>query len=146
MAIKWKEILSIDVRLDPVELNTYFSLSQDIKTAPQVSILGWCADYPDPQDWLTAYWKTGAMGKSIGYSNKELDVLLEKADVEPIATRRLDMYMQAQKLLVGSDPAIFGWNNVNAYLVKPNVKGLIQNPQDADWIGSNDPLSISIEH
>jgi oligopeptide transport system substrate-binding protein len=145
LASKWKEILGIDVKLDPVELNTYIALSQDVKTAPQVSILGWCADYPDPQNWLTAYWKSGAMGKGIGYSNKELDVLLEKADIEANATRRADLYMQAQKLLVGSDPGIFAWNNVNAYLVKPNVKGLVQNPQDADWIGSNDPLRIRIE-
>ena len=32
-------------------------------------ILGWCADYPDPQNWLSVYWKTGAFGERIGYSN-----------------------------------------------------------------------------
>jgi hypothetical protein len=53
--------------------------------------------------------------------------------------------MLVQKLLVGSDPGIFAWNNVSAYLVKPHVKGFTQNSQDADWIGSNDPLSIRIE-
>jgi hypothetical protein len=31
---------------------TYTSLTKDIETAPLAFILGWCADYPDPQNWL----------------------------------------------------------------------------------------------
>ena len=67
--------------MDPT---TYTALTKDIKTAPQTFILGWCADYPDPQNWLSVYWKTGAFGERIGYSNKDLDKLMDQADANPI--------------------------------------------------------------
>ena len=82
MADKWKTDLGVDVKLNPVESTTYTALTKDVKTAPQAFILGWCADYPDPQNWLSVYWKTGAFGERIAYSNPELDALLTKADVE----------------------------------------------------------------
>ncbi len=77
LAAKWKEVLGVTVKLNPVEPTAYTALTKDIKTAPQVFILGWCADYPDPQNWLSVYWKTGAFGARIGYSNKELDKLMK---------------------------------------------------------------------
>ena len=72
----------MDVKLNPVESTTYTALTKDVKTAPQAFILGWCADYPDPQNWLSVYWKTGAFGERIGYSNADFDALVNKADVE----------------------------------------------------------------
>jgi oligopeptide transport system substrate-binding protein len=62
VAAKWKEVLGVEVTLDPVEPTTYTALTKDIATAPLAFILGWCADYPDPQNWLSVYWKTGAFG------------------------------------------------------------------------------------
>ena len=59
-------------------------------------ILGWCADYPDPQNWLSVYWKTGAFGERIGYSNPDLDALVDKADVELDPAKRMELYQQAQ--------------------------------------------------
>ncbi len=76
LAAKWKEVLGVRLKLDPVEPTTYTSLTKDIKTAPQTFILGWCADYPDPQNWLSVYWKTGGFGERIGYSNAEFDKLV----------------------------------------------------------------------
>jgi oligopeptide transport system substrate-binding protein len=136
LAAKWKEALGVNLTLDPVEPTTYTALTKDIKTAPQVYILGWCADYPDPQNWLSVYWKTGAFGERIGYSNKEFDALVDKADVETDPAKRMDLYNQAQKLLIAGAPVTMAWNNVNQYLVKPWVTGIATTPQDSDWPGS----------
>jgi oligopeptide transport system substrate-binding protein len=133
---KWKEVLGVNVTLDPVESTTYTALTKDIKTAPLAFILGWCADYPDPQNWLSVYWKTGAFGERIGYSNKEFDGLADKADVELDPAKRMDLYAQAQKLLTDGAPVAFMYNNVNNYLVKPWVKGIVTTPQDSDFPGS----------
>ena len=92
LAAKWKEVLGVDIKLDPVEPTTYTALTKDVKTAPLVFILGWCADYPDPQNWLSVYWKTGAFGERIGYSNKELDELMDQADVELDPAKRMELY------------------------------------------------------
>jgi oligopeptide transport system substrate-binding protein len=142
---KWKEVLGVDIALDPVESTTFTALSKDIETSPQMYILGWCADYPDPQNWLSVYWKTGAFGERIGYSNPELDALLAQADSTVDPDTRMELYAQAQDMLVESAPVAFMWNNVNSYLVKPWVKGLVLTPQDSGWPGDVAPLSISID-
>ena len=120
-----------------MEPTTYTALTKDIKTAPLVFILGWCADYPDPQNWLSVYWKTGAFGERIGYSNKDFDTLVDKADVETDPAKRMDLYNQAQKLLIAGVPVTMAWNNVNTYLVKPWVTGIKTTPQDSDWPGQH---------
>jgi len=136
LAQMWKTSLGVDLKLNPVEPTTYTSLTKDINTAPQTFILGWCADYPDPQNWLSVYWKTGAFGERIGYSNKEFDALVDQADVELDATKRMDLYAQAQKLLTDGCPVAFAWNNQNNYLVKPWVKGIVTTPQDSAFPGA----------
>jgi oligopeptide transport system substrate-binding protein len=107
-------------------------------------ILGWCADYPDPQNWLSVYWKTGAFGERIGFSNPEMDELMTQADAELDPEKRAELYQQAQEMLVEGGYVAFMYNNVNTYLVKPWVQGLIQTPMDADWPGSQVPTSITI--
>jgi len=145
LANQWKQVLGVETKLNPVEPTTYTALTKDINTAPQVFILGWCADYPDPQNWLSVYWKTGAFGERIGYSRPELDELLAKADSETDPEARMQLYQDAQKMLIDTSPVAFMWNNVNNYLVKPWVKGIVETPQDSGWPGDNDPLSITIE-
>lgn len=145
LAGKWKEVLGIDIKLNPVESTAYTALTKDINTAPLAYILGWCADYPDPQNWLSVYWMTGAFGQRIGYSNPELDKLMKQADSELDVAKRAQLYADAQKMLVGDAAVAFAWNNVNNYLVKSYVKGLQLTPQDAGFPGDNDVLTITIE-
>jgi oligopeptide transport system substrate-binding protein len=145
LVAKWKEVLGIDISLNPVESTTYTNLTKDISTAPQMFILGWCADYPDPQNWLSVYWKTGAFGERIGFSNPEMDEIMSQADAELDATRRAELYAQAQDMLVEGGYVAFMWNNTNNYLVQPWVTGLVTTSMDAGWAGSNDPLAITVE-
>ena len=136
LAQKWNEVLGVDVKLDPVEPTTFTALTKDIATAPQMFILGWCADYPDEQNWLSVYWKTGGFGERIAYSNAEFDKLVNAADVELDPAKRTQLYADAQKLLTDGAPVAFMWNNINDYLVKPWVKGIVTTPQDSDFPGS----------
>lgn len=145
LVAKWKEVLGVDIKLDPVEPTTYTALTKDINTAPQMFILGWCADYPDPQNWLSVYWKTGAFGERIGYTNPDLDAMLNEADVTLDATKRMELYANAQRLLTDGIPVAYMWNNLNTYMVKPWVKGIVTTPQDTSWPGSLMPLTIDID-
>ena len=45
-------------QLDPVEPKAYTALTKDPATTPQVFFLGWCQDYPDPQDWLSLVFRS----------------------------------------------------------------------------------------
>jgi oligopeptide transport system substrate-binding protein len=142
---KWRESLGVDIELNPVEPTTYTALTKDRETAPQMYILGWCADYPDPQNWLSVYWKTGAFGERIAYSNLDFDALVDEADVTVDPARRAELYQEAQDLLVEGCPVAFMWNNVNSFLVKPWVKGLETTPQDSDWPGSINPVAVDMD-
>lgn len=141
----YEKNLGVKADLNPVDPTTFTGLTKDIKTAPQAFILGWCADYPDPQNWLSVYWKTGAFGERIGYSNKDLDALLAKADAELDPAKRASLYADAQRMLTDTAPVAFMYNSVNVYLVKPWVKGYNSTPQDGEFPGDTDPLSITIE-
>lgn len=146
LVAKWKDVLGVDVKLNPVESTTYTALTKDKATIPQMFILGWCADYPDPQNWLSVYWmSTSPYAQRYGYANPELDKLMVAGDTESDPAKRAQDYLDAQKMLTSDASVAFMWNNVNAYMVKPYVKGIITTPQDAGWPGDNDPLSITIE-
>jgi oligopeptide transport system substrate-binding protein len=145
LAANYKETLGVDLKLNPVESTTYTALTKDINTAPQMYILGWCADYPDPQNWLSVYWKTGAFGQRIGYSNPDLDAKLVEADKELDPAKRMTLYADAQRMLTDGAPVAFFWNNVNTYLVKPYVKNVTVTPMDSGWAGIYDAINITIE-
>ncbi|MDX9991057.1 MAG: peptide ABC transporter substrate-binding protein [Anaerolineales bacterium] len=145
LAAKWKEVLGVDAKLNPVEPTTYTALTKDVKTAPAAFVLGWCADYPDPQNWLSVYWKTGGFGERIAYSNADFDALVNQADIELDPATRADLYQQAQDVLLDSIPGAFVWNSVNSYLVKPWVKGIVTTPQDSGWAGDINPSGITID-
>ena len=146
LAETWQEVLGVTVTLNPVDRDTYNALRSDLSTMPPIYLMGWCADYPDPQNWLSVYWKSNStFAERIGYSNTELDALLDLADATIDPADRLDLYIEAQKLLIGDVPAAFGWNNINAYLVKDRVQGEVGTPQDSLWMGEFDPLLITLD-
>jgi len=138
-------VLGIDIALSPVDPTTYTGLTKDINTAPQMFILGWCGDYPDAQNWLSVYWRTGAFGERIGYSNAEMDRLTAEADKELDPAKRADLYAQAQEVLVAECNVAFMWHNVNTYMVKPWVKGVLPGSGDTVWAGDSVPLSVTVE-
>ena len=144
LAAKFKDVLGVSAKLDPVEATTYTALTKSVKTAPQMFILGWCADYPDPQNWLSVYWKTGAFGSRIAYSNKDLDKMMGEADSTVDPAKRMDLYAKAQTMLTDGVPVAFMWNNINSYLIKSTIKGVVTTPMDSGWAGDNDPLTITV--
>jgi oligopeptide transport system substrate-binding protein len=131
IANQLKQNLGVDAALDPVDPTAYTALVKDPATTPQMFYLGWCADYPDPQDWLTVVFKTGGISAGrVGWSNKQYDDLVTKADIEQDATKRADLYSQAQKILIEEAPVAFTSNDLNKALVKPYVKGVKVTPLD----------------
>jgi oligopeptide transport system substrate-binding protein len=144
LANQWRAVLGVSLTLNSVDPTTYTELTKDVKTAPQTYILGWCADYPDPQNWLSVYWKTGAFAARIGYSNPTLDALMREADAETDPLRRAQLYADAQRMLVADCPVAFAWNNISTFLVTSRVKGGVTTPQDK-WPGWGDPLAITVE-
>ena len=146
VAATFKANLGVDLALDPVDPTTYTAFTKDPETFPLISRQGWCADYPDPQNWLSVFWRSDAtFALRQGYNNPDFDALVNQADVETDPAKRADLYKQAQQLMLSDIPAAFGYNSLNHYLVKPWVKGIQTTPQDGTYPGDVVPWTITID-
>jgi oligopeptide transport system substrate-binding protein len=145
LVANYKKHLDVDIALDPVDTVTYSNLARNPATFPLLARQGWCADYPDPQNWLSVYWRSdSAFAQRQGYTNDLFDQLTAQADASPDQAARMALYKQAQQVLLVDVPAAFGYNSANVYLVKPRVQGIKTTPQDSDWAGSMVPLNITL--
>jgi oligopeptide transport system substrate-binding protein len=136
LAQLYAQNLGVTLKLDPVESKTLVRLRKDVKTFPQMTGGGWCADYPDPQDWLSIYWHSrSSFAQDTGYKNAQADKLMDQADTTVNETKRMQLYDQAQKMIIDDQGEIIRSNSKNIYLIKPSVKGFDFTPQDSDTPG-----------
>jgi oligopeptide transport system substrate-binding protein len=148
LAARFKEVFGdgLKIELNPVEPTAFTALQKDPNSNLSMFIGGWCADYPDPQNWLSVYFNgASTFAQRVGYNSEAFNKLTEQADVELDAAKRADLYQQAQDQLVNDQPIAFFWNNVNSYLVKPWVTGIQKTPQDAAFPGAETPQTIDID-
>ncbi len=120
---QWKQNLGVDVALDPQDRTTYTRNVKKLETTPQIFSLGWCADYPDTQDWLTTVFDSKSTVSHTGWKNTQFDTLVRQADAEPDATKREAQYKEAQRVLTKDAPVGFLYSNANWQLIKPRVQG-----------------------
>jgi oligopeptide transport system substrate-binding protein len=123
----WEKNLGVTIQLENLEP----SKSQDeIHRGHHGQLLfyGWCADYPDPENFADALFHSRAQQNLGHYANPELDALLEKARVERDVAQRIHMYQQAQQTIVDDAAAIFLDHSLSFLLVKPQIKGYVLTP------------------
>lgn len=84
---------------------------------------GWGADYDDVSTFFDIF-LTGNANNSGHYSNKEYDKLVKQADCEQDAEKRINLYKQAEKILVEEDAAMIPsyYSDVNIF-TQNYVKG-----------------------
>ena len=68
--------------------------------------LGWSADYPHPQNFLSLFTCDSGNNDS-GYCSQDYDNLVKKANADPDFESQIATYNQAQEVLVEDAPVIF---------------------------------------
>jgi oligopeptide transport system substrate-binding protein len=132
-----KTNLNINITLDGMESSAFQALVNNEQH--QWAWFGWGADYPDPDNWLPDIFGTDAGNNHTTYSNPEFDTLCDEAAVELDNANRLDIYAQAQELVIDDVPIVPMFFRERFWLVKPYVKGLVttgldhQCPGDLFW-------------
>lgn len=137
--------LGVVIALDPLDSESYTNLVNDPSAFPLMARMGWCADFPDPQNFLSYWRSTSTSAQRQGYANLAFDALMDLADAELDPDTRLDLYHQAEQVMLADFPAAFGVNSTNHYLVKPWVSGVVTTPQDIGFPGIYNLLNISID-
>jgi oligopeptide transport system substrate-binding protein len=89
---------------------------------------GWCADYPDPENFLDVLYYTGGVFNVAGYTNPAVDTLLETARVELDVAARLALYQEIERLLLEDVAAIPLAHGVQDALVNDRVNGFVLSP------------------
>jgi oligopeptide transport system substrate-binding protein len=119
----WQETLGVTVQVEQLES---FGYSERIYSGDHGQIVpwGWCADYPDPENFVDVLFHSGGR-QNIGlYANPRLDRLLEQARNEPDVASRLALYRQAEQIVIDDAAAIFMIHSATHYvLVKPHILG-----------------------
>jgi oligopeptide transport system substrate-binding protein len=124
----WKQTLGVEVEIQQVEWATYLEDLEDQKFQAFAG-LGWEADYPDPQDFLDILFHTDSGINHGAYSNAAVDSVLEEARTEPDVLRRIELYHDAEQLIVNDAAWVPMWFTGERYaLVKPNVDGYAMTP------------------
>jgi len=132
-----RDILGIEMTIEPVDGTTLTALRKDSTTHPQLLAFGgWIQDYPDPQNWLSVYWTCAAtFAERVGYCNEEFDALVAQADVEPDQDKRMDLYEQAGEILVADQPGPFVFNQDVIFVVNPAITGYTPTASEVEWPG-----------
>ncbi len=107
----WKGNLGIEVKLDSQEWNSFLDLVDHPEFAPQIWALGWCADYPDANNFLhDVFSKGGAAnptdGGGVNWVNPQYERLVQQAALETDGEVRTNLYAEAEQILVRDDAVI----------------------------------------
>ena len=117
----WRENLGIDIEILRTEFATY--LQDLVKRRFEMFEIGWIADYPDPENFLDLLFHSESNNNHTAYNNPEVDRLLVAARVEQDETSRLELYHQAEQLIMEDAPWIVLWYSGEQFvLVKPHVQ------------------------
>lgn len=98
----WEDTLGIHVELTNQEFATYLDQRKDFP----VWRAGWCQDYPDDNNFLFDVFHSSSQNNDTGWSSPEFDALVEEAAKESDNQKRIDLYAQAEDILVTQDAAI----------------------------------------
>ncbi len=128
-----KTNLGLNLTLEPMDPKAFSALVNNKQFT--WGLYGWGADYPDPDNWLPQIFGTGAGNNKTSYSSAAFDELSAKALKELNETKRLQLWADAHKLLVGDAPMVFVFNRETFVLKKPWVKGQVTTGMDGAIAG-----------
>lgn len=94
----------------------------------------WYADFPDPDNFLYPLCHSRSRTNRTGYSNPEIDRMLEKARVELDYMKRVEQYRKIEKLVMRDTPFICQHINCFNYVFQPWVKGVNMSHLGANYL------------
>lgn len=114
----WRERLGVQLELANAEWKVFLD-NQKVRNY-DVSRAGWIGDYLDPKTFLEM-WKTGDGNNDTGWSDARYDALIDRAGRTKDAAERLELFQQAEAILLEELPIVPLFFYKRVYLVQPSV-------------------------
>jgi oligopeptide transport system substrate-binding protein len=94
----------------------------------QISYQGWGADYNDPMTFLDL-WESESSFNPQGYANERYDQLIDQAQNETDVAMRMDLLMEAERLLITEDAGAAPMYFLGTTrLIEPFIKNFVYQP------------------
>ena len=123
----WKQHLGINVVLRNLEWGSFLDA---LRTGDyMVSRSGWIGDYPDPNTFLDMF-VTGGPNNQTNWGSAEYDQIIEANKSEKDPVKRMELFSQAERILVQEQAIIPIYFYVSKNMVQPYVEGFQTNLQD----------------
>jgi oligopeptide transport system substrate-binding protein len=128
---QWRTVFGIEVKLTSMgDFGAYLDrLTQD---PFDIFRLGWGADYPHPNNFLTDLISCTSGNNNMGYCNPAVDALLEQASSLANLEDQVPLYNEAQEMVMADAPIIPQTFGARFTLVKPWVQNLVLTAQDSN--------------
>ncbi len=128
----WKQA-GINVKITQYEWNTLNKMQRQAAAGDQIGRSGWLADFPLMDDFLYPLFYSKQMGLNgySFYSNPKFDALIDQARATADETQRLNLYAEAEKLVL-DDGTVIPTYFFRAFRVwnSSRVGGLVMTPMD----------------
>lgn len=129
-----KDNLNMDVQLEGLEGKAFRDKmwAHDI----QLNYVRWYMDYPDPNNNLKQVWYSNvASGHRHEFANEEYDTLVNQAAEITDFDKRMEVYTEAEKLMLEDGAAVYVYYPFGVRMYKPWVQGL---PKSTSGLGVQD--------
>lgn len=126
---QWRTAFGVEVEAVGLEWGAYLTrLNED---PFDIFRLGWGADYPHPNNFLTDLISCTSGNNNMGYCNPDVDALLQQAAVKKDLAEQVALYNQAQEMVMADAPLIPLRFGQRFTLIKPWVQNLVPTSQDS---------------
>ena len=124
---QWMENLGIDISLEGQEVRVFRQRLHDRDYA--IARASWFGDYNAPSTFTDKY-RSDSDNNEACWANADYDRLLDQAARETDAARRMDLFRQAETLLLQEQPIIPIYHYVSSSAYRNNVAGIAMNPRN----------------
>ena len=128
VAAMWKQVLGVRTRMVNEEFRVFLQ-NRAQRRVTQVFRAGWIGDYQDAFTFLELF--HSAHGRNdAGYANPSFDRLLDQIAAERIPSRRRNLMVEAERMLLADQVILPVFTYVSKRLVDPRLKGWQENVMD----------------
>jgi oligopeptide transport system substrate-binding protein len=99
VAAEWRETLGVEVAWEEIEWGRFYD--RMARATPHMWLVGWVADFPDPDNFLRVQWWLAP-----GWQDEGYDRLVEQARRVLDQEERMATYRQADQILVEEAPVL----------------------------------------
>jgi oligopeptide transport system substrate-binding protein len=117
LCAQWTETLDVEIRWETMHWTEYLAMFRSSSGTPQLWTMGWVSDYPDPDNYLRV-----ALQRFTGWHHEHYFTLVEQARRTLNQGERMELYTQAERILVQEVPMLPLFYERWPMLLKPWVK------------------------